>query len=117
WLLALAPEARVGRTTRLLLFGAGLLPPLLVAYAYARQFGLDPRELAWTGVLLVAGGGIGPLAVLVWAIVLGCTVAVLALVLRDPHDDVPPGGTITVRGPVSYAGPGSLGGTESALRR
>ena len=24
---------------------------------------------------------------------------------------------ITVRGPVSYAGPGSLGGTESALRR
>jgi len=24
---------------------------------------------------------------------------------------------ITVRGPVTYAGPGSLGGTESALRR
>jgi hypothetical protein len=28
-------------------------------------------------------------------------------------DDLP----ITVRGPRSYAGPGSLGGTESALRR
>ena len=24
---------------------------------------------------------------------------------------------VTVRGPVTYAGPGSLGGTESALRR
>jgi hypothetical protein len=24
---------------------------------------------------------------------------------------------ITIRGPMSYAGPGSLGGTESALRR
>jgi hypothetical protein len=24
---------------------------------------------------------------------------------------------VTVRGPLSYAGPGSLGGTESALRR
>jgi hypothetical protein len=35
---------------------------------------------------------------------------------RDPADGdgaVP----ITVRGPAGYAGPGSLGGTESALRR
>jgi hypothetical protein len=24
---------------------------------------------------------------------------------------------VTIRGPLSYAGPGSLGGTESALRR
>jgi hypothetical protein len=24
---------------------------------------------------------------------------------------------VTVRGPLTYAGPGSLGGTESALRR
>jgi hypothetical protein len=31
----------------------------------------------------------------------------------------PPGGPgqITVRGPVTYAGPGSLGGVESTLRR
>jgi len=29
---------------------------------------------------------------------------------RRPRD-------VTVRGPVTYAGPGSLGGTESALRR
>ena len=28
-----------------------------------------------------------------------------------------PGAPIRTRGPVSYAGPGSLGGTESALRR
>ena len=28
-----------------------------------------------------------------------------------------PSSEITVRGPVTYAGPGSLGGTESALRR
>jgi hypothetical protein len=34
---------------------------------------------------------------------------------RDADDDdvIP----ITVRGPASYAGPGSLGGTESALKR
>ena len=33
--------------------------------------------------------------------------------VRAHDDDIP----ITVRGPKSYAGPGSLGGTESALRR
>jgi hypothetical protein len=27
------------------------------------------------------------------------------------------GAPLTIRGPLSYAGPGSLGGTESALRR
>jgi hypothetical protein len=33
---------------------------------------------------------------------------------REPRaEDLP----ITVRGPINYAGPGSLGGTESALRR
>jgi hypothetical protein len=34
---------------------------------------------------------------------------------RRPEDEGPQ--DVTVRGPVSYAGPGSLGGTESALRR
>jgi hypothetical protein len=29
----------------------------------------------------------------------------------------PRGGAITVRGPAGYAGPGSLGGVESGLRR
>ena len=33
---------------------------------------------------------------------------------REHYEELPP---ITVRGPVSYAGPGSLGGTDSALRR
>ena len=34
---------------------------------------------------------------------------------RAPQVD--PAAPITVRGPQGYAGPGSLGGTESALRR
>jgi hypothetical protein len=35
--------------------------------------------------------------------------------LRQPRSAPTP--PVSVRGPVSYAGPGSLGGTESALRR
>ena len=50
---------------------------------------------------------------------LGCGASVLALArCRTP----PPRATISPpevvsRGPLTYAGPGSLGGTESALRR
>jgi hypothetical protein len=36
---------------------------------------------------------------------------------RRLGDDGPAGKSISTRGPLSYAGPGSLGGTESALRR
>ena len=66
WLFAVASEPRMRRPVALALFAAGLVAPLLVAYAYARQFGLDPLELAWMGLLLVAGGGIGVVAVLGW---------------------------------------------------
>jgi hypothetical protein len=118
WLLAMAPETHLRRPAALALWALGLLAPLLVAYAYIRQFGLDPLELAWMLSLLVAGGGISLPAVLVWSVVLGCTASALVVVLRTTgagHPDVTT--PITVRGPTTYAGPGSLGGTESALRR
>lgn len=118
WLLAMAPEMHLRRPAALALWALGLLPPLLVAYAFARQLGLDPLELAWMLVLLVAGGGISLLAVAVWSVVLGCTVAAFIVVLRATGPGHPAATTpISVRGPSSYAGPGSLGGTESALRR
>lgn len=117
WLWAMAPETRPRRAVALLLWAAGMLPALLVAYAYARQFGLDPLELAWMGTLLVAGGGLSLLAVLVWSVVLACGAATLAVVLSGGRADAEAAPPITVRGPATYAGPGSLGGTESALRR
>jgi hypothetical protein len=117
WLLAVAPEAPAPRGATLAMFAAGLVPPLLVALVYAHQFGLGPVGLAWSGLLLVAGGGVGIGIVLLWCVVLGCAAGVLAIVLRavpgGPEAELP----ITVRGPATYAGPGSLGGTESALRR
>lgn len=118
WLLAVAPEVELPRGAGLLLFAAGLLAPLLVAYAFSRQLGLGAVELAWTGLLLVASGGIGVLTMLVWSVVLGCAASVLVILLRATSGrDAPSDAPITVRGPATYAGPGSLGGTESALRR
>jgi hypothetical protein len=117
WLLAMAPETHLRRLTGLALWVLGLLPPLLVAYACARQFGLDPLELAWMGELLVAGGGLSLLAVLLWSVVLGCAAAALVVIVRASGGGPAAAAPITVRGPQSYAGPGSLGGTESALRR
>ena len=75
----------------------------------------------WAAVLLFAGGFVGPLAVVLWSVGFGCGVSSLLLALVH---DVPTGSEhtpepaeVTIRGPLSYAGPGSLGGTESALRR
>jgi len=117
WLLVMAPETRLRRPAALALWVVGLLPPLLVAYAYARQLGLDPLELTWVGTLLVAGGGLSSFAVVVWSVALACTGCALAVVLRTSSGAVDAATPITVRGPKTYAGPGSLGGTESALRR
>jgi hypothetical protein len=93
-------------------------PFLIVDLSVAGQLGLSPADFAWFCVLLVAGGVVGPLGWAIWSLVLVCLVAALLVALRsrssvEPQE--PP--QITVRGPVSYAGPGSLGGTESALRR
>jgi hypothetical protein len=117
WLLAMAPELQLRRAAAIALWAAGLLAPLLVAYAYARQFGLDPFQLGWMGLLLVAGGGISLASVLLWSVVLGCTACALAAILRAADRGPAAEAPITVRGPTTYAGPGSLGGTESALRR
>jgi hypothetical protein len=69
-------------------------------------------------VLLVAGGIVGPLGWAIWSLVLVCLVAGVILALRGRPSVVPTKPEeITVRGPISYAGPGSLGGTESALKR
>jgi hypothetical protein len=68
-------------------------------------------------VLLLAGGGIGVLTALEWCLVLGCTFSVIAIAVHAAREPRPEDVPVTIRGPVTYAGPGSLGGTESALRR
>lgn len=107
-----------------------LLAPLAVALAlvplaallavYAADLGLGPGRLAESAVLLLAGGQVGLLAALLWSLALGCLLAVLLLGREPSAPHVEGTGVpdrISTRGPLTYAGPGSLGGTESALRR
>ncbi|HEX7299410.1 MAG TPA: M28 family peptidase [Solirubrobacteraceae bacterium] len=117
-LAVVAPELRLRRWLAVGLVALAALPFLLVDISIAGQLGLSPGRFAWFCLLLVAGGVVGPLGWVVWSLVLACLLAALLLAVRGrsaaPAREEPP---ITVRGPLTYAGPGSLGGTESALRR
>jgi peptidase M28-like protein len=126
WLALAAPERlgigqRPRRVVSLVLVLLGLAPVLLLVLFYAHQLGLGIGDVAWMGVLLLAGGHIGLVGAILWSAAFGC-VAAAALLAVDAMP-VPVGVLsageveVTIRGPRSYAGPGSLGGTESALRR
>jgi hypothetical protein len=118
WMPAINPDLRLPLPARLLLVLLGIVPVALVVVYYALSLGYGPLDAVWTAALLIAGGGVTPLAVLEWSVVLGCTVSAFALSAAAAREIRPElAAPITVRGPINYAGPGSLGGTESALRR
>lgn len=117
WLLALSPDLRLRLPLRALLLVLGLLPLIAVPVYYAHTFGYSPLGFVWMVTLLIAGHAIGPAALLLWSLYAGCVLAAIGVMValaRQPRPEQQP---VTVRGPVGYAGPGSLGGTESALRR
>jgi hypothetical protein len=125
--LLLVPAAHLGllaadsraRALSLPALGLALLPLAALLFVFARELGLAPLALAESVVLSLVGGQGGPFAALLWSLALGSLLSLLALVLADrggeriePLERL----EISTRGPLSYAGPGSLGGTESALR-
>jgi hypothetical protein len=117
-LAVVAPEVRLRRALAVALVLVAAAPFLIVDLSIGSQLGLSPADFGWFCVLLVAGGVVGPLGWVIWSLVLVCLAAALLVALRsrsNARPQEPP--EITVRGPVTYAGPGSLGGTESALRR
>jgi hypothetical protein len=122
WLLAVAPELRGGRGWRLAFVVAPVIPFVLAAGAYTIALNTNPVQLAWTGLLAIAGGHVSPLSLVVWSFVAGCGLAALIIALAtDPARPQRKGlagtGQVLSRGPLTYAGPGSLGGTDSARRR
>ena len=121
WLLIVSPELRPRPPLALALVAVGLAPLALLVSFYADQLALGPGRVAWMAVLLLAGGHIGAPAALLWSLAMGCAAATALLAIsagastsRPAADDT---NEVTIRGPLSYAGPGSLGGTQSALRR
>jgi hypothetical protein len=117
WLPALNPGTRLPVFVRLLLLALGAVPVVLIAAYYSITLGFGPLDALWSAALLIAGGVVTPLAVLEWSIVLGCALAAVAIVALTARQRGPEPASVTVRGPITYAGPGSLGGTKSALRR
>lgn len=117
WMWVLMPETRMHPALRASLFVAGLAPPLLVLAYYMITLGFNPITFAWTGAMMIASGQITPLVALEWCAAGACAawgIAIAAWGARQERRQETP---VTVRGPVTYAGPGSLGGTKSALRR
>jgi hypothetical protein len=116
-----SPERRPPPLAGLALLALALAPLGLLVAFYTHQLGYGPGGLVWTATLLLAGGHTGVLAATVWSVAFGCAVAIALLALTPPADPLGLGGDehseVTIRGPLTYAGPGSLGGTESALRR
>jgi hypothetical protein len=114
-----SPELRIRRGAALALLGLALAPVALVVLYYALALGYGPLDLAWTALLLIAGGALGPPTLAAWCLLAGCLACLVSVLrARDPFDVAePPEPRPRTRGPVTYAGPGSLGGTESALRR
>jgi hypothetical protein len=120
WLLVAAPELRPPRRpVAVAVVLLGVCGPLLAGVYLAHQLGLSVVGLVPAIVLQLAGGHIGAMGIVLGALGLGCTASALLVALCGSgvtRARVEPA-EITIRGPLSYAGPGSLGGTESALRR
>jgi hypothetical protein len=118
WILALLVDPPPSRRVRFALVSGGLVAPGLIAVYGLFVLGVNPLGEAWYLLLLTVGGQVGPAQVAVVALFLAALGSVVAVVRAAPASGSPSDvASPTTRGPVSYAGPGSLGGTESALRR
>ncbi len=117
WTLATLVDPGPPLRARLAMVGAGLLLPVLLGVYVLVSLSLDPISGAWYLMLLVIGGHIGVAMTLLGAALGGVLGSVLAIVRRGRAGGEETVATPSVRGPASYAGPGSLGGTDSALER
>lgn len=119
WMLACLVRPVPRRRVRALLLALGFVPVLLVILYHLFAFSLDPLSAAWYLLLLVIGHSVGVPTTILGCLLLGAACGALEIAWRTPADEPPPPreGGPTIFGPGSYAGPGSLGGTSSALRR
>jgi hypothetical protein len=121
WLWAAGSQRRLPRALVLALLVGGLILPALAVLFYVGDLGLSAPQASWSAVLLLAGGGVSLTIALEWSLVLGCATSMTLIALGVMRQPRPEAASVTARGggrgSPSYAGPGSLGGTESALRR
>jgi hypothetical protein len=119
WFLVTAPEVRIRRGAALGVVALTLLPGAVLALYFMIALGYSPPSLVWNLLLFAVGGAAGLTALVVWCLLLGCLVSVVSVIRSQGlyGGEAPPEAKPRTRGPLTYAGPGSLGGTKSALRR
>jgi hypothetical protein len=116
WLLVTASPVPPARPLGIALVVLGALPVAALALTVLERLSLGPFAGLWYGFLLVTGHQVGLYTAVVAALLLACFIAALRITLaRRPEPGAP--AAPSVLGPGGHAGPGSLGGTESALRR
>lgn len=116
WLLVAARDERIRARVLVLVVVLSLVPVALVVASVSSQLGVAAPDVPWLVLLWLAGGQASLLAMAGCALVAGATACIIAAAGR--HVPAGAGETpITMRGPVTYAGPGSLGGTDSARGR
>ena len=118
WLLLGSPQTRMRGGVAWLALAAGLVAPLLVLLYETVALRAGPLELARLWLVATAGGHVSVWSALAVGALAGCF-ATLVRVLRARRRiaAAAPAERLRTRGPTGYAGPGSLGGTESALKR
>ncbi len=119
WLLACLIRPLPRRRVRMILIGLGLLPLLFVTVYYLFALRLDPLSGAWYLFMLVTGHSVGLPTSLLACLLMGAACGAFEIAWRAPGEEpaAPSGERPSVYGPGAYAGPGSLGGTKSALGR
>ena len=120
WLFLGAPQTRLRGAWGWIALLAGLLAPAFVLVAEMDALRVGPLGLARVWLIATAGGHVSAWSALAVGALAGSVAALVRVLLArrriaaaaPPEDERP-----RTRGPATYAGPGSLGGTESALRR
>ena len=118
WMVVLLTGTALRRRVRMVLLALGALPVLLVVVYHMFALELDPLEACWYLLMLVTGHSVGLVTAVLGCVMLGALAAAAELVWRappPPEEPAPEGPAVF--GPGAHAGPGSLGGTQSALHR
>lgn len=116
WLIVMTRAGRRPVFAGALCLLISLAPLVVLALVEAQALSLSPLNFAWTWLLIFAGGEVGLGTLIACSVAGALTVCAALILLRPGAPGIDDRREITVRGPASYAGPGSLGGTSSALR-
>jgi len=117
WLIVLTREQPRSPALGTLYVAISLAPFAAALGVVCVALHTEPFGLLWTLLLLAAGGGMSFSGVILASLFAGTFAAAAALLVRAEPIAPSERLEVTMRGPLSYAGPGSLGGTTSALRR